>query len=179
MSVSTETNAHNFVLLKKLAICVVLMFGFGYAMVPIYEKFCQVTGVRNLLRPDKVEPVNTQVDKSRTITIEFDSNTRKLPWNFAPEVTRMQVHPGELTQVVYAITNQKDRTMAGQAVPSYGPKHAAEYFKKLDCFCFEKKTLNAGETRNMPVVFVVDPKIPKDIHTITLSYTFFEVEGAA
>lgn len=179
MSVSARTRSHNLVLLKRLAVCALLMFGFGYAMVPIYEKFCQVTGVRNILRPDKVEPVNTQVDKSRTITVEFDSNTRKLPWDFAPEVTRLQVHPGELAQVVYQITNRQSRAMAGQAIPSYGPKHSAEYFKKLDCFCFERKTLAAGETRKMPVVFVIDPKIPKDIHTITLSYTFFEVEGAA
>ncbi len=177
-TISAETKSDNLTLLKKLAVCAVLMFGFGYAMVPIYEKFCQVTGIRNLLRPDVVESVNTQIDRTRTITVEFDANTRKLPWNFAPEVTRLQMHPGEMVQVVYEITNQKDRKMTGQAVPSYGPKHSAEFFKKLDCFCFEKKSLEAGETRKMPVVFVVDPKLPKDINTITLSYTFFEIEGA-
>ncbi len=179
MSVTTrETKLDNLELLKKLAVCVALMFCFGYAMVPIYEKFCQVTGVRNLLQPDAIAPVNSQIDKSRWVTVEFDANTRKLPWQFKPEVTRLKVHPGELSQVVYEITNEQSRKMTGQAVPSYGPKQAAEYFKKLECFCFEKKSLHAGETRKMPVVFVIDPKLPDHINTITLSYTFFEIEGA-
>jgi cytochrome c oxidase assembly protein subunit 11 len=160
----------------KLACFAVVMLGFGYAMVPLYEAFCKATGVRNLLKPDVVA-VNTQIDKSRTITVEFDSNVRKLPWQFKPEFTQMTVHPGELAQVNYDITNEQGRKMTGQAIPSYGPKHAAEYFKKIDCFCFEKKTLAAGEQKRMPVVFVIDPKLPKEIHTITLSYTFFEVEG--
>ncbi|MEN9560451.1 MAG: hypothetical protein RLZZ502_1662 [Pseudomonadota bacterium] len=168
--------SENWALLRKLAVFAVVMFGFGYAMVPLYNAFCKLTGVRNLLKPDVVAE-NTQVDQTRTVTIEFDSNVRQLPWQFKPQATQLKVHPGALTQVNYDITNEQARRMTGQAVPSYGPKHAAEYFKKIDCFCFEKKTLMAGETRSMPVVFVIDPKLPKDIHTITLSYTFFEVEG--
>jgi cytochrome c oxidase assembly protein subunit 11 len=176
---STETKLLNATMLKKLAVCVALMFGFGYAMVPLYEKFCQVTGIRNLLQPDKNVVVNTQVDKSRFVTVEFDSNVSKQFWHFKPEFTQLKVHPGEIAQVVYEITNSQPRKTGGQAVPSYGPKQAAEFFKKLECFCFERKTLEAGESRKMPVVFVVDPKLPDHINTITLSYTFFEVEGAA
>jgi cytochrome c oxidase assembly protein subunit 11 len=174
----SETKLLNATMLKKLGVCVALMFCFGYAMVPLYEKFCQVTGIRNLLRPDKEAVVNTQVDKSRLVTVEFDSNVSKQFWRFKPEFTQLKVHPGEIAQVVYEITNEQARKTAGQAVPSYGPKQAAEFFKKIECFCFERKTLDAGESRKMPVVFVVDPKLPSHINTITLSYTFFEVEGA-
>jgi cytochrome c oxidase assembly protein subunit 11 len=176
---TTETKLLNTTMLKKLGVCVALMFCFGYAMVPLYEKFCQVTGIRNILQPDKVVVVNTQVDKSRLVTVEFDSNVSKQFWHFKPEFTQLKVHPGEIAQVVYEITNSQARKTAGQAVPSYGPKQAAEFFKKMECFCFERKTLEAGESRKMPVVFVVDPKLPDHINTITLSYTFFEVEGAA
>jgi cytochrome c oxidase assembly protein subunit 11 len=178
MSANAIIRSSNATMLKKLVVCVALMFCFGYAMVPIYEKFCQVTGIRNLLQPDKIEVSNSQIDKARTVTVEFDSNLSKLQWRFKPEVTQLKVHPGEVTQVVYEISNEQDHKMTGQAVPSYGPKQAAEYFKKLECFCFEKKSLAAGETRKMPVVFVVDKNLPDHINTITLSYTFFEIEGA-
>ena len=110
--------------------------------------------------------------------IEFDSNVRKLAWTFRPLQPVLDVHPGELTQAMFEIVNTTDRPLTGQAIPSYGPSHAAQYFRKLDCFCFAKQTLLPGETRQMPVVFIVDPRTPADMATITLSYTFFEVEGA-
>lgn len=163
-------------LFARLGIVVVLMFGFGYALVPFYEKICEVTGLRNLARADEVR--NTQVDVTRTVRIEFDSNVRKLPWEFRPLTAVLGVHPGETQQVVYEIVNTTDRPLTGQAIPSYGPPHAAQYFRKLECFCFAKQTLAPGERRRMPVVFVVDPQLPGDVATITLSYTFFEVEGA-
>ncbi len=166
----------NRVLLLKLGVIVVAMFGFGYALVPFYEKICEVTGLRNIARADEVK--NTQVDATRTIRIELDSNVRKLPWQFRPLTPVVGVHPGETKQVVYEIVNTTDRPLTGQAIPSYGPPHAAQYFRKLECFCFAKQTLEPGETRQMPVIFVVDPDLPSDIATITLSYTFFEVEGA-
>jgi cytochrome c oxidase assembly protein subunit 11 len=167
----------NRTLLFKLGAVAVAMFGFGYALVPFYEKICEVTGLRNIARADTV--ANTQVDLTRAVRIEFDSNVRKLPWTFRPLQPILEVHPGELTQAMFEIVNTTDRALTGQAIPSYGPVHAAQYFRKLECFCFAKQTLQPGERRQMPVVFVVDAALPRDVPTITLSYTFFEVEGGA
>jgi len=163
-------------LLTRLIVVVVAMFGFGFLLVPFYEKICEVTGLRNIAQADEVR--NTQVAVNRSVRIEFDSNLRNLPWTFKPTVPMVEVHPGEVTQVTYEVVNNTQRAITGQAIPSYGPQYAAQYFQKLDCFCFAKQTLQPGETRIMPVVFVVDPKAPEDLHTITLSYTFFEVEGS-
>jgi cytochrome c oxidase assembly protein subunit 11 len=166
----------NRLLLAKLSVIAVAMFGFGYALVPFYEKICDVTGLRNIAQADAVR--NTQVDATRAVRIEFDSNIRKLPWQFRALTPVVDVHPGELRQVMFEIVNATDRVMTGQAIPSYGPPHAAQYFRKLECFCFTQQTLQPGERREMPVVFVVDAALPADVATITLSYTFFEVEGA-
>lgn len=167
-------------MLKKLLVVALGMFGFGFALVPFYEKMCEVAGLRKVWQPGQVETgeQNTQVDLTRKVTIEFDSNIRMLPWTFKPMASSVEIHPGELTQMVYEVRNTLDEPVTGQAVPSYGPRHAAQYFKKLDCFCFTQQTLAAGEVRQMPVVFVIDPDLPKDVNTITLSYTFFRVDGA-
>jgi cytochrome c oxidase assembly protein subunit 11 len=172
-----DTRQGNRKLLAKLLVIAVAMFGFGYGLVPFYDRICEATGLREIARAD--EPKNTQVDATRAVRIELDSNVRKLPWTFRPLETVVRVHPGELRQVVYEIVNTTDRPITGQAIPSYGPQHASQYFRKLECFCFAKQTLAPGERRQMPVVFVVDPSLPKDIATITLSYTFFEVEGSS
>jgi cytochrome c oxidase assembly protein subunit 11 len=165
----------NRTLLVKLGVVVVAMFGFGYALVPFYEKICEVTGLRNIDAADTL--ANTQVDTTRSVHLEFDTNLRNLPWQFRALEFSTDVHPGAVTQAMFEVVNMTDRPITGQAIPSYGPKEAALYFKKLDCFCFAKQTLAPGEKREMPVVFVIDPKLPKDVPTITLSYTFFEVEG--
>ena len=175
MSGSGELRSNNRTILVKLCVIVVAMFGFGYALVPFYEMICEATGLRNIANADEVK--NTQVDAARAVRIELDSNVRTLPWTFRPLEVIVSVHPGEVRQVVYEISNRTDRAMTGQAIPSYSPRDAAQYFRKLECFCFTKQVLQPGETRQMPVVFVVDPSLPKDIATITLSYTFFEVEG--
>lgn len=169
--------AANRVLLRRLCVVVVAMFGFGYLMVPFYEKFCEVTGIRNIGRAD--EALNTQVDASRRVRVELDGNVRNLAWQFRAMEPMVDVHPGELRQVVFEVVNTTGRPMTGQAIPSYAPQHAAQYFRKLDCFCFTTQTIGAGERREMPVVFVIDPAVPEDMPAITLSYTFFEVEGAA
>jgi len=166
----------NRTLLVKLVVIAACMFGFGYALVPFYEKICEVTGLRNIASADEVR--NTQVDLSRSVRVELDANVRKLAWSFHPLEPVIGVHPGEVRQVMYEIVNTSDRPLTGQAIPSYGPQLAASYFRKLDCFCFAKQTLAPGERRQMPVVFVIDPSLPADVTTITLSYTFFEVEGA-
>ena len=119
---------------------------------------------------------NSQIDASRTITVEFDANARG-PWEFKPAKRFVDVHPGELTSVMYEFRNTQQRTMSAQAIPSYAPKQAAPHFNKVECFCFTEWTLKAGESRQWPVAFVIDPKLPKDVKTITLSYTFFEVGG--
>ncbi len=170
-----DTRRANRVLVGKLALVVVMMFGFGYALVPFYEQICKATGLRDIAVPDTV--TNSQVDAARTVRVELDANLNKLPWQFRPLTRIVNVHPGELTQVVYEIENTSDRPMTGQAVPSYGPRLAGDYFKKLECFCFTKQSFAPHEKRQMPVVFVIDSRLPADVTTITLSYTFFEVEG--
>ena len=171
-----NARAENRRMLVKLAVFAVVMFGFGFAMVPFYKAICEATGITNLLQPDA--PLNTQVDKSRLVTVELDANTRGLPWSFTPQTRSVTVHPGELVQVVYEVRNQSDNPMVGQAIPSYGPKVAGGYFRKMECFCFAKQELGAREARQLPVVFVIDPALPKEVGTLTLSYTFFELDGA-
>ena len=167
----------------KLLVITALMFGFGYALVPMYQAICAALGINVLSQSERLLPgmshkasPNTQVDRSRTITIEFDANARG-PWDFKPAVRSLTVHPGELATVMYEFRNVQDRAMAAQAIPSYAPKQAMSHFNKLECFCFNEYTLQAGESKQWPVVFVIDPKLPKDVTTITLSYTFFEVGG--
>lgn len=173
----------NLRLLGRLAVVVVLMFSFAYALVPIYRTICEALGI-NVLSLSELragpgasrDPVNTQVDLTRTITVEFDANARG-PWDFKPAQRTLQVHPGEVVTVMYEFRNRQDRTMAAQAIPSYAPRQAMAHFNKLECFCFNQYTLQPGESRQWPVVFVIDRKLPQDVTTITLSYTFFEVGG--
>jgi cytochrome c oxidase assembly protein subunit 11 len=165
-------------MMRKLLVVACVMFGFGFALVPFYKKICEVTGINSVVRPDEV--ANTQVDAARLVTVEFDTNLRSdLPWTFASVEKRVQLHPGELTQVTFEIRNNGARAVTGQAIPSYGPQVAGLHFRKLECFCFSQQTLQPGEVKRMPVVFVVDRALPQDVNTITLSYTFFEVEGKA
>jgi cytochrome c oxidase assembly protein subunit 11 len=159
----------------RLGVVAIGMFGFAFALVPFYNQICAALGINQIERA--AETVNTQVDTSRTVTIELDSNAHNLPWRFKPLVSEIKVHPGELAVVEYEIVNAREAAVTGQAVPSYGPQHAGQYFQKIECFCFTQQTLAAGETRRMPVLFVVDPKLPKDVNTIAVSYTFFEVPG--
>jgi cytochrome c oxidase assembly protein subunit 11 len=174
--------ADNRRMLGKLVAVTVLMFGFGFALVPIYRTICEALGVNVLARAEvqSGEAVgvvgNSQVDLSRTVTIEFDANSRG-PWDFKPAQAKVDVHPGEVTTVMYEFRNRQNRSMAAQAFPSYAPQVAMAYFKKLECFCFTEQVLKPGESKQWPVVFVVDRKLPKDVRTITLSYTFFEVGG--
>ncbi len=170
-----EQSRANRTLLLKLCVIVVGMFGFGYALVPFYDKICEAAGLRNVVQADVA--VNTQVDGSRNVRIEFDSNVRNLSWSFKAVEPIVSVHPGEVRQVEFEVTNHTGQALTGQAIPSYGPAYAGQYFRKMECFCFAQQTLAAGETRRMPVVFVVDPNAPSDLVTITLSYTFFPVEG--
>lgn len=165
----------NLAMLKKLLIFSVVMFGFGYALVPMYEKFCEVTGINNLLQPDVVDK-NIKVDMTRTIAIELDANVRGLPWQFKPLQSNVKIHPGESIEVMYEIRNVSDQEISGQAIPSYSPRFLEKYMKKFECFCFTKQVLKPGEARQMPVKFVIDPQIPVDVNTVTISYTFFALQ---
>ncbi|MFT3664719.1 cytochrome c oxidase assembly protein [Piscinibacter sp.] len=168
----------------KLGVIVALMFGFGYALVPMYSAICTALGINVLSVAERKVPGNapaaargnSQVDTSRVVTVEFDANARG-PWEFKPARSSLDVHPGEMATVMYEFRNVQNRTMAAQAIPSYAPRQAMAHFNKLECFCFNEYTLAPGESRQWPVVFVIDPKLPKDVRTITLSYTFFEVGG--
>jgi cytochrome c oxidase assembly protein subunit 11 len=174
----------NLLMLRKLAVVALAMFAFGYALVPLYLAICEATGINILALGEKelpgsgnarlAEPQNSQVDTSRTITVEFDANVRG-PWQFKPMQSSLQVHPGEMATIMYEFQNVQDRTMSAQAIPSYAPHQAAAHFNKVECFCFNQYTLAPGEKKQWPVVFVIDKKLSKDVNTITLSYTFFEV----
>ena len=188
MGIGQRIRRENGRMVGKLAVVAIGMFAFGYALVPLYRAICEMTGI-NILSLSELQvpggasggkdvrlPANTQVDTTRTITVEFDANARGL-WYFKPAQRSMEVHPGELNTVMYEFQNVQNRRMAAQAIPSYAPQQAAPYFNKLECFCFNQYTLEAGEKKRWPVAFVIDPKISKDVRTITLSYTFFEVGG--
>lgn len=167
----------NWSTMGKLSVLVLLMFGFGFAMVPIYRAICEVTGVNLLTKADPSAQRwanNTQIDTSRRITVEFDAN-RAGSFQFMPEKRSVEVHPGELVTIHYRLVNTEARAMAGQAIPSYAPTVSAQYFHKLECFCFKQQELQANEARSFPVVFVVDPRLPENVNTITLSYAFFGV----
>lgn len=163
-------------LLRRLMVTALLMFGFGFALVPFYRKICEITGINVLAVQESADSagLNTQVDASRTISVEFDANTTG-PLRFRPQVGSLQVHPGEIAQVVYEVSNLQGRSLQAQAIPSYAPQQAGPHFRKLECFCFSQQSLGPNETRRMPVVFSIDPALPKDVTTVTLSYTFFEV----
>jgi cytochrome c oxidase assembly protein subunit 11 len=170
-------------MLFKLVLAVFVMAGFAYAMIPMYKSICEALGVNVIARTDagaaygaQKAPINSQVDLTRSVTVEFDANARG-PWEFHPARNAVTVHPGEMTTVMYEFKNTQNRTMTAQAIPSYAPGVAQSHFTKVECFCFTQHTLAPGESRTWPVVFYVDDKLPRDVKTITLSYTFFEVGG--
>jgi cytochrome c oxidase assembly protein subunit 11 len=165
-------------MLGKLLVVAVVMLGFSYALVPVYRQMCEVLGINVLTQQDGMVEYdkNTQVDKSRKVLVELDGNAQG-PWRFRPTTRSVTVHPGELTTVMYEVVNTRDREVQAQAIPSYAPQSATPYFMKVECFCFKQQTLKAKEARQMPVVFYIDPKLPREVQTITLSYTFFEIAG--
>jgi cytochrome c oxidase assembly protein subunit 11 len=162
----------------KLAIIPLLMFGFGFALVPLYDVFCDITGLNGKTGRVEASEINIdQVDRSRTIEVRFLANTNTgLPWSFEPLVKKMEVHPGQIYEAVYRVRSASASKTLGQAVPSVSPGLAAQYFNKTECFCFTQQELEARETRDMPIRFIVGTGISKDIEQITLSYTFFSLD---
>ena len=169
--------------IARTLLVVVAMFGFGYALVPLYDLICDLTGLNG--RTSGTQEVSDNVviapDLSREVQILFVANTSvKLPWQFKPVVSSMRVNPGQLYTAEFYAENRSSRTLVGQATPSVAPQVASKHFRKTECFCFTQQQFAAGEGRNMPVTFIVDPALPNHVDTVTLSYTFFEsVEAAA
>ena len=162
----------------KLAMVPVLMFGFGFALVPLYDVFCDITGLNGKTGRIQASEIDaSQVDRSRTIEVRFLAHTNTgLPWTFEPLVKKMNVHPGQVYEALYRVRSTSSNKTLGQAVPSVSPGLAAQHFNKTECFCFTQQELEARETRDMPLRFVVGTGISKDIDHITLSYTFFSLE---
>ncbi len=165
-------------LAAQLGVMVVAMFGFGYLLVPVYDVFCEITGLNGKTAQSAAEVIEQA--QSRVVTVEFvGSVNQNAPWEFRPSVSRMQVHPGKLYDTTFFARNRLDRMQIGQAVPSVVPGAAAKHFQKPECFCFESQQFAPGEGRDMPVRFILDPELPAHIDTITLSYTFFAQERVA
>lgn len=164
-------------LLRRLVLVAVGMFGFGFALVPLYDVFCDITGLNGKVgRNGPAQVTNTGVDNERWVRVQFlTHNNGSMPWEFYPLTREVRVHPGQPVKVEFVARNPAGRTMTGQAVPSVAPSVGAGYFHKTECFCFEQQILEPGQEVRMPVVFVVDTALPAGIGTLTLSYTLFDV----
>jgi cytochrome c oxidase assembly protein subunit 11 len=164
----------------RLSIFTVLMFGFGYALVPLYDVFCNITGL-NGKTTRVTENINREIIVSdRLVKVQFDANINgDLPWTLKPNQRTMRVQPGKFYEAVYTVKNINDKDIVGQAIPSVSPQIASLYFKKAECFCFINQLLKSGETKEMMVRFEVDKELPEDVEELTLSYTFFRVKKVA
>lgn len=165
----------------KLCLIVVGMFGFGFALVPLYDLLCDITGLGGRTGgPYTFEPASARVDESRVIKVNFITNTNGgMPWAFWSEKGGVRVHPGELTEAMFYVKNTTGRRMAGQAVPSIVPVSATDYFHKTECFCFNSQVLEPGEELAMPMRFVVDANLPSTVKSISLSYALFDITELA
>ena len=178
---NTQRSHANRRIVTRLAVVVVAMFGFGFALVPLYDVFCKVTGLNGKTgRIELEQALSEKVDEQRLVTVEFLATVNSdLPWEFRPDVKKVRVHPGAVNEVRYFARNLTDAEVTGQAVPSLAPGLAAKYFNKTECFCFTQQTLGPREAREMPIRFVVDPDLPADVKTVSLSYTFYQVGNNA
>ena len=162
-------------LVRKLVFIVLAMFGFGYALVPLYDVFCDITGLNGKTDAEATTEVKYEVDLNRELTIEFITSLNKsTPMVFRTEAKKLKIHPGKYYTVNFYAENKTDKKMVARAIPSVTPGLAAEYLKKTECFCFSEQTFEPNEGKTMPVRFVVDPEIPARYKTITLAYTFFD-----
>ena len=176
MSETNDLGQRNIRTVRRLVLWAVAMFGFAFAMVPIYEVLCEVTGLNGKTNSTAAEISAMDVDEERVITVEFVTRASQgMPWDFQPQVRSIKVHPGEITQVNFRVQNPTDSTIIGQAIPSVTPGLAAPHLLKTQCFCFDNQTLAAGGEADMPMIFYLDPALPKHINTVTLSYTMFDV----
>ena len=162
-------------LVKRLLLVTLAMFGFGFALVPLYDVFCEVTGINGKTSTTAASQ-SGEIDRQRLVTVEFVTSVHSnMPWKFEPQVNRIQVHPGEIKQVAFLAQNRSQQDIIGQAVPSVSPGTGALYFSKIECFCFNHQSLKGGESVEMPLLFYLDPALPEEIHTLTLSYTLYNI----
>lgn len=180
--IDKDIQAANRKTVRKTIVVVISMFAFGYLVLPqLYTLICDAFGLNGQAEQvDKIAAGSVKVDKSRLITVRFSSiiNSR-LPWGFEPEIKQIKLHPGELKRANYLVKNLSGSDIVGQAIYSVTPVEAARYFKKTECFCFKQQKLKSGESKTMPVVFLLEPDLPKNISTVTLSYTFFRADKYA
>ncbi|WP_299017234.1 cytochrome c oxidase assembly protein [uncultured Photobacterium sp.] len=175
-SESSQVNRSKQRSLWSLVGMAVVMFGFAFALVPLYDVFCDITGINGKTAAGPTV-ASQRIDSNRQVTVEFVAYISPgMKWTFEPEVRRMVVHPGETKTVNYAARNLTSTTTVGQAVPSVTPGLGARYFNKIECFCFNRQPLAAGESAQLPLIFYVDPELPDEIHTLTLAYTLFNVQ---
>jgi cytochrome c oxidase assembly protein subunit 11 len=168
-------------LIRRLLFIVFGMFAFGFALVPLYDVFCKITGLNGKTgQTQAAQTPITRIDKSRKVTVEFVANVSAgFPWEFKPSVNKLQIHPGEIKETSFFAKNLSDKAVTGRAVPSVAPNHSARFFIKIECFCFTEQNLQAGEGKEMPVRFFVNPDLPVDVKILTLSYTFFNAATPA
>lgn len=177
---ATPTRPDNGRVVKRLLLVVVGMFGFGFALVPLYEVFCEITGFNGRTSNEAAEVNTRAVDTSRSINVQFITRVNQgMPWDFQPEVKMVRVHPGETKVVNFLVENRTGNNMVAQAIPSVAPGEAGLYLNKTECFCFEQQPLAAGDATAMPMQFYLDPDIPKHIHTLTLQYTLYDITANA
>lgn len=171
----TDVKRANRRLAGRLALGAVAMFGFAYLLVPLYDILCEITGIGGRTSNEAATVVaGAPVDRERTVMVEFVASLNQgAPWEFHPQVVRMEVNPGEFYQTHYVARNLTGQALVGQAVPSVAPGTAAQHFQKVECFCFERQEFRPGESRDMPLAFRIDPRLPESVRTVTLSYTFF------
>jgi len=176
---SNEEQNHNATkTVKKLVLVVFAMFGFGFALVPLYDVFCDITGLNGKTATTAASENVNGVDENRIVTVQFMSRTAKgIPWKFEPMINEIKVHPGETKLVKFYAKNESVRDIIGQAVPSVSPGKAAIYFQKIECFCFNHQPLKANEDIEMALQFYVDAELPEEVSTITLSYTLYDITG--
>lgn len=171
-----SANRKTKVLIRNLMIAVIAMFGFGFALVPLYDVFCDITGLNGKTDTEAAQVNDVGIDADRTIKVQFISHiTPGMSWEFRPEVAEVSVHPGETKIVKFYAKNVTSVSMMGQTVPSVAPGDAASYFKKIQCFCFEQQSLAGQEEVWMPLRFYIDPEIPDHVKTLTLSYTLYDI----
>ena len=172
--VDSNKRSSNTRVIGRLLFVVVGMFGFGFALVPLYDVFCEVTGLNGKTGDQVTLSKVLQVDTSRQVKVEFVASLNaNMPWEFRPTQHSVTVHPGQPTKISYIAVNKTEEAIVGQAVPSVAPGRAAGYLQKTECFCFTEQKLEPGEQKEMPVIFVVDPELPDDVSQLALSYTFF------
>ncbi|MFW5816529.1 MAG: cytochrome c oxidase assembly protein [Wenzhouxiangella sp.] len=168
---------------SMLTLLAVAMFGFGYLLVPLYDKFCEITGIGGrtgeAVTASVEQALSAEPDLSRLVTVHFDATVNSsLPWRFEPTERKMEVHPGKLYETTYVAYNRSDQPVVAQAVPSVSPGQASLYFNKTECFCFTEQLLGPGESRDMPVRFIVDPNLPRGTSLVTLSYIIYKNDEA-